>query len=93
MARRLWAEKETKPLVRESTGSKQAIISHLLRGLGAYLDRMELSAFNIAWTPDRVSVECLKHGAQSERKTFSPKELYKLGLRMNFRRAPHSATA
>jgi hypothetical protein len=68
-------------------------LSHLLCGLGAYLDRMELSAFNIAWTPDRVSVECLKHGAQSERKTFSPKELYKLGLRMNFRRAPHSATA
>jgi hypothetical protein len=73
---------------RSFTNSRGASnLSHLLRSLGEYLDRMELSALDIIWSPDSVSVDCLRRGGQSERKMFTPKELDELGLRMKFRRS------
>jgi hypothetical protein len=61
-------------------------VSHLLRTLGEHLDIMDVSTFNISWTPDFISVDYQTAEGQ-ERKNFSAEKLRQLGLHMRFRRS------
>jgi hypothetical protein len=62
-------------------------LSQLLRTVGEYLDRREVSAFNVFWAPDSVSVDYQISGGDRERKSFSIEKLRELGLRGRFRRS------
>ena len=64
-----------------------AQLSHLLRTLGAHLDRIGVSAFNITWASDFVFVDYQVPGGQRERETFRIEKLRELSLRLRFRRS------
>jgi hypothetical protein len=62
-------------------------VSNLLRTLGEHLDIMDVSTFNISWTPDFIAVDYQTADGQQERKHFSAEKLRQLGLHMRFRRS------
>ncbi len=66
-------------------------LSQLSRTLGDQLDRMEVSAFHISWTPDSVSVVTLPVGDMIiERKTITAEKLQQLYFHRRLRRTrPH----
>src|SRR5882724_3257921 len=47
-------------------------LSQLLRSLGDHLDRTEVSAFHISWTPDSISVDYQELDGQRESRMFTP---------------------
>jgi hypothetical protein len=57
-------------------------LSELMRILGEQFDRMRVSAFNISWAPDSVTVNYQIPGRHPERKDFSIEQLRELGLEM-----------
>ena len=69
-------------------GSK---LSQLLRTLGDHLDRIEVSAFDISWASDSVSVSYQTSDGRREPRNFSIEKLHQLGLHMRFRRSTHGA--
>ena len=66
-------------------------VSNLLRTLGEHLDIIDVSAFNISWTPDFVSVDYQTADGQRARKDFSAEKLRQLSLHMRFRRSTRRA--
>jgi hypothetical protein len=62
-------------------------LSQLLRSLGDHLDRTEVSAFHILWTPDSVCVDYQESDGQSDSRTFTAEKLQQLGLHSRFRRS------
>ena len=66
-------------------------LSQLLRSLGDHLDRTEVSAFHISWTPDSISVDYQELDGQGDSRTFTPEKLHQLGLHIRFRRSSRSA--
>ena len=64
-------------------------LSQLLRALGDHLDRADVSAFHIFWTPASVSVDFRSKG-HSDSRTFTPAKLQQLGSHSRFRRSSGS---
>jgi hypothetical protein len=63
-------------------------LSQLLRTLGDQLDRMEVSAFHISWTPDFVSIVTLPVGEMLiERKIMTAEKLQQLCFQRKIRRS------
>lgn len=62
-------------------------LSQLLRTLGDQLDRMEVSAFHISWTPDSVSIVMLPVGEMViETKIMTAEKLHELCFHRKLRR-------
>lgn len=64
-----------------------ARLSQLLRTLGDHLDGMSVSAFQISWVSDSVSVGFQLPDGQIDSRTFTAEKLQQLGLSSRFRRS------
>ena len=62
-------------------------LSQLLRALGDHLDRTNVSAFQISWTSDSVSVDFQLLDGQSNSRRFTAETLQQLGSSSRFRRS------
>ena len=66
------------------------LLSQRLRALGDHLDRTEVRAFHISWTPDSVCIDYEGTDGQRDRRTFTHEKLQQLSLHTRFRRSsPH----
>ncbi|HEV8724460.1 MAG TPA: hypothetical protein VGW77_27900 [Candidatus Binatia bacterium] len=74
-----------------SHGQGASKLSQLLRTLGDHLDRTEVSAFHISWTPVSVFVDYHGPGGLSDFRTFTHEKLQQLGLHTRFRRSNRGA--
>jgi hypothetical protein len=62
-------------------------LSQLLRTLGDHLDRTNVRAFHISWTPESVFVDFQLLDGQCDNRTFTPEKLLQLGSPSRFRRS------
>lgn len=62
-------------------------LSQLLRTVGDYLDRMNVTSFHIASTADAITVNYQEAGGQQDSRTFTREKLQQLGFHTRFRRA------
>ena len=68
-------------------------LSQLLRALGDHLDRTQVNAFHISWTPSSVYVDFQLLDGQSDSRTFTAEKLEQLGSHSRFRRSSRVHTS
>jgi hypothetical protein len=66
-------------------------LSQLLRSLGDHIERTEIGAFHVSWTPHSVSINYKKPDGKTDSRTFTPEKLQQLGLHIRFRRSSRSS--
>jgi hypothetical protein len=76
----------------DSTPNAQAYsrLSQLLRALGDHLDRTDVRAFHISWTPQSVCVDSQLPDGERDSRMFTSEKLEQLGSHARFRRSSGS---
>jgi hypothetical protein len=75
---------------RPRLGQTSSGLSQLLRALGDHLERIDVHAFHISWTPGSIRLDFESRDGQTDSRTFTSEKLLQLGAHLRFRRAAHS---